>query len=47
MKKQLANLGILLLGIVLGVGGCLLVSFLSEGSLSRRNAPEACIYPSR
>ena len=40
MKKQLANLGILLLGIVLGVGGCLLVSFLSEGSLSRRNVPE-------
>ena len=32
MKKQLANLGCLLLGIVLGVGGCLLVSFLSGGS---------------
>ena len=40
MKKQLANLGLLLLGIVLGVGGCLLVSFLSGGSLSRRSAPE-------
>ena len=42
MKKQLANLGCLLLGIVLGVGGCLLVSFLSGGSLSlsRRSAPE-------
>jgi hypothetical protein len=40
MKKQLVNLGCLLLGIVLGVGGCLLVSFLSGGSLSRRSAPE-------
>ena len=40
MKKQLVNLGCLLLGILLGVGGCLLVSFLSGGSLSRRNAPE-------
>ena len=37
MKKQLVNLGCLLLGIVLGVGGCLLVSFLSGGSLSRRS----------
>ena len=40
MKKQFVNLGILLLGILLGVGGCLLVSFLSGGSLSRRNAAE-------
>ena len=40
MKKQLANLGCLLLGIILGVGGCLLVSFLSGGSMSRRSAPE-------
>ena len=40
MKKQLVNLVCLLLGIVLGVGGCLLVSFLSGGSLSRRNAPD-------
>jgi hypothetical protein len=40
MKKQLLNLGCLLLGILLGVGGCLLVSFLSGGSLSRRSAPE-------
>ena len=40
MKRQLANLGILLLGIVLGVGGCLLVSFLSGGGTNRRSAPE-------
>ena len=40
MKRQFANLGILLLGILLGVGGCLLAGFLSGGSLSRRNAPE-------
>ena len=43
MKKQFANLGILLLGILLGVGGCLLVRFLSEGSLSRRSAPEQVV----
>jgi hypothetical protein len=40
MKKQLVNLGCLLLGIILGVGGCLLVSFLSGGSMSRRSAPD-------
>ena len=40
MKKQLVNLGCLLLGILLGVGGCLLASFLSGGSLSRRSTPE-------
>ena len=40
MKRQLANLGILLLGIALGVGGCLLVSFLSGGGANRRSAPE-------
>ncbi len=40
MKKQLVNLGCLLLGILLGVGGCLLATFLSGGSLSRRSAPE-------
>ena len=40
MKRQFANLGILLLGILLGVGGCLLVNFLAGGSMSRRNAPE-------
>ena len=45
MKKQLANLGILLLGIVLGVGGCLLAGFLSEGSLSR-NTPEPVVVES-
>ena len=40
MKKQFVNLGCLLLGILLGVGGCLLASFLSGGSLSRRNGAE-------
>ncbi len=45
MKKQLLNLGCLLLGIVLGVGGCLLAGFLSEGSLSR-NAPEPVVVES-
>ncbi len=40
MKRQFANLGILLLGILLGVGGCLLVNFLAGGSMSRRSAPE-------
>ena len=37
MKKQFVNLLCLLLGIALGVGGCLLVRFLQDGSLSRKN----------
>ncbi len=37
MKKQFVNLLCLLLGIALGVGGCLLATFLKEGSLSRRS----------
>ena len=45
MKKQLLNLGCLLLCIVLWVGGCLLVGFLSEGSLSR-NSPEPVVVES-
>jgi len=40
MKKQLMNLLCLLLGILLGVGGCLLVLLLSDGSLGRKPAPE-------
>jgi len=40
MKKQLINLGCLLLGILLGVGGCLLVRFLLSDSRSRGPAPE-------
>lgn len=40
MKKQLMNLLCLLLGILLGVGGCLLVLFLSGGGLGSKTAPE-------
>ena len=40
MKKQLMNLLCLLLGILLGVGGCLLVLLLSDGSLGNKPAPE-------
>ena len=40
MKKQLMNLLCLLLGILLGVGSCLLVLFLSGGGLGSKAAPE-------
>ena len=41
MKKQFANLLCLLLGVLLGVGGCLLVFFLRDGTLSSRgDSPE-------
>lgn len=40
MKKQLINLGCLLLGILLGVGGCLLVRFLLSDAQSRSSAAE-------
>ncbi len=36
MKKQFVNLLCLLLGIALGIGGCLLASFLRDGSPSRK-----------
>ena len=39
MKKQLANLLCLVLGALLGVGGCLLVLFLRDGTLSSRGGP--------
>ncbi len=39
MKKQLMNLVCLLLGVLLGVGGCLLVLALSDGA-ARRSSPE-------
>ena len=38
MKKQLVNLLCLVLGALLGVGGCLLVFFLRDGTLNRRDA---------
>ena len=37
MKKQFVNLLCLLLGIALGIGGCLLASFLRDGSPSRKS----------
>jgi len=40
MKKQIVNFACLLLGILLGVGGFLLVSFLSGDSTSRHGSVE-------
>ncbi len=41
MKKQFVNLLCLLLGIALGLGGCLLFLFIRDGSLEGRDAPAA------